>query len=232
MNVLANLICYDNVFTGTSRDKMYDKSQYMKGFNYPKQIPLHIEYANPSLVLYSPLPNVIYLRDIDVVKLGKVIEECYNLEEKIKDIRVQLFKRYVANIEYTETETIYTYDTIELGSNILGGNVISTVGEEGTVDDGLNLFTNLQVLKPDTFYYYKFTGSIVQDLTTDYFNVKGKLNNLVGDGFDNTILDNAIFTVEDVSGQVLLLMVVKSFLNRIRLVIFIIKMEVMIILEV
>lgn len=192
---------YDNVFTGTSRDKMYDKSQYMKGFNYPKQIPLHIEYANPSLVLYSPLPNVIYLRDIDVVKLGKVIEECYNLEEKIKDIRVQLFKRYVANIEYTETETIYTYDTIELGSNILGGNVISTVGEEGTVDDGLNLFTNLQVLKPDTFYYYKFTGSIVQDLTTDYFNVKGKLNNLVGDGFDNTILDNAIFTVEDVSGQ-------------------------------
>jgi hypothetical protein len=192
---------YDNVFTGTVRDNMYENSQYMTGFNYPKQIPLHIEYANPALVLYSPLASVIYLRDIDDIKLGKVIEECYHLEDKIKDIRVQLFKRYVSNIEYTETETLYTYDTIELGSDVFGGGMISTLGVDGTVTGGLNLFTDLQILKPDTYYYYKFTGNIVQELTTDYFNVKGKLNFLVGDGFDNTILDNDIFTVIDVSGQ-------------------------------
>ena len=196
-----NYSVYDNVFTGSLSSQMYDKSQYMNQFNYPKHIPLHIEYANPSLVLYSPLPTIIYFRDIDVIKLGKIVEECYNLEESIKDIRVQLFKRFVSNVEYTETDTIYTYDTVEIGSDILGGSVISTVGDVGTVDEGLNLFDNLQILKPDTYYYYKFTGKIVQDLTTDYFDVKGKLNNLVGDGFDNTILDNSIFTVVDVSGQ-------------------------------
>ena len=188
---------YDNVFTGTMRDQMYDTSQYMRGFNYPKQIPLHIEYANPKLILYSAFPSVIYLRDIDTIKLGKIVEECYHLEESIKDITAHLLKRFVSNIEYTETETIYTYDTIELGSNILGGVTDSSYVE----DSGLNIFTDLQVLKPDTYYYYKFTGNIVQDLTTDYFNVKGKLNNLLGDGFDNTILDNDIFTVTDVSGQ-------------------------------
>ena len=81
-------------------------------------------------------------------------------------------------------------------NSILQGTLLSN-----KISDIENEFSNISIHKPGLNYILKFSNSEVQDICSNFINVYGNFKNLKGNGFDNSEIQNSLFSNANTTNQ-------------------------------
>ena len=184
---------YETAMTGENRISMTNNTTYLSGFNYPKKIELMSDYAKPEIVLYTAIPTTNYLIKLQNIIIKTIIDSCFDTNNIIKDIQVELYKQIVAQTIITSSEITKIYEIQEQDAitGIITGNLQSF---HNSTEPYINHFTNININKPGVNYFLKFTNNDSPDISSNFFNVYGQFKRFKAPGLYNTEIENTNFT--------------------------------------
>ena len=189
------------IISQANRNNITNKTTYMTGIVYPKQVPLHSIYIKPRIVIANIINELQYNTTIPEIIINTIIENCFDLGFNIKDIKLKLFRRFLINTEVIGiiSNSIYTF--LEVPDLRLNNNVVTEVGSYfNTNDIFTNRFSNLTnnrvaITKPELNYMYRFSHPDVIDICSNTFSVYGNFHISNAVGFNDVVETGAIFTV-------------------------------------
>lgn len=193
---LTDYTKYDVVNIKNKSEILTEKSLFLSNFKLPTRIILNEEYAKPRLSIISVIPFNNYVREIPTINILTTVDECFSKTIEINNIIISLLRKIIVSSQVTPNSIEYVYGLEEQPSSILQGTLIS-----GIVDSKTNNFDNVSIHKPGLNYIFKFTNEDVQDICSNFFNVYGKLDNIKGDGFNNSEISNDIFVDSQTTNQ-------------------------------
>lgn len=193
---LTDYTKYDVVKIQNKKDLLNEQSTYLSNFKVPCKIFLNEEYARPSLSIISVIPTNNYAIELPLIKILTTIDECFNNKIQIENVTISLLQRVTLSTEIIGSIVNYIYGLEQRDNSILQGTLLSN-----KISDIENEFSNISIHKPGLNYILKFSNSEVQDICSNFINVYGNFKNLKGNGFDNSEINNSLFTDTQTTNQ-------------------------------
>lgn len=193
---LTDYTKYDVVTIKSKKELINNQTTYLNNFKVPCKIFLNEEYAKPSLSITSIIPSNNYTRELPLIKLLTTIDECFNNKIKIENITISLLQRVILKTEIIGSIVNYVYGLEQRDNSILQGTLLSN-----KISDIENEFSNISIHKPGVNYILKFSNSEVQDICSNFINIYGNFKNLKGNGFDNSEIQNSLFSNGNTTNQ-------------------------------
>lgn len=185
----------------STANRQRDQTLYLSNYSFPQHVPLYTEYVKPQITINTLINSTYYTRSITTnnsVILKTVIDECFNKSYTIDSITAKLYQQIVLSTTLTNSNIYYNYGIIESPQDILQGTLISSPLPSNAE---YNEFTILEIHKPGVNYFIQFSNQDVPDICSSFINIYGAFKNLKGDGFNNSIISNSVFTDTETQNQ-------------------------------